>query len=292
MVPSSHFSCASSYYRALAHRRLDDQWDKMDERWEKMGLDEEAVKERGRVMVEAGIDRPLKEMGEEEDRTIQAICDKIEQHGNERARLARELAAELEEPDSGLGLVSLERLLRKEVQDLRTKKEKHMAEVLELKRQDKAICRVLSDVEPFPISSSVIPTKEQMEALKSHLQEVQALKNQRQGRFVEMKLSILALLEKLEAEPESSFERTVACEEDEAVVLSVANLDSVETFLARLEAELEKNKRHGEQMRDRILSLVDKLELGVDVKVDVADNLAGHSPTELKEVWKLLHCYR
>ncbi len=55
-----------------------------------------------------------------------------------------------------------------------------------------------------------------------------SLRQKRLGKFSEAKLSILGMLEQLEAEPDSSFERNVVCEEDEAFVLSADNLDAVE----------------------------------------------------------------
>jgi len=241
------------------------------------------VEQRESVASEA-VKKTLNEMREEEEKNLRHIFDRIDKHGKERTRLAKELNLTLDDPDSTLGLVPLERVLRREVEELREKKKELMEEVLELKRQDKALCRILSDVEPFPISSTVIPSKDQLQQLKNHLHEMQILHNQRQGRFVEMKLSILGLLEKLEIEPDNSFERTVTCEQDEAFVLAAANLDNVETFLGRLESKLEENRKTCEQMRKRIFSLIDKLELGKDVQCEVEHTLAGHSPAEMKEV--------
>ena len=58
--------------------------------------------------------------------------------------------------------------------------------------------------------------------------DMNSLRQKRLGKFSEAKLSILGMLEQLEAEPDSSFERNVVCEEDEAFVLSADNLDAVE----------------------------------------------------------------
>ena len=54
----------------------------------------------------------LKEMREEEEKTLAQIVDRVEKHGMERNRLAKELGDEVEEPDAGIGMVQLERILR------------------------------------------------------------------------------------------------------------------------------------------------------------------------------------
>ncbi len=110
----------------------------------------------------------LKDMREEEEKTLAQIVDRVEKHGMERARLAKELGEAAGEPDPSLGLVQLERLLRHEVGGLRARKEERMKEVLEFKRQDKAVCRQMA-MEPFAISSTNIPSPEQFQALKKHL---------------------------------------------------------------------------------------------------------------------------
>ena len=49
---------------------------------------------------------------------------------------------------------------------------------------------------------------------------------------------MLSLLEKLESEPESHFERTLVCEPDDAFILSQSNIDAAEEYLHRLEKDL------------------------------------------------------
>ena len=67
---------------------------------------------------------------------------------------------------------------------------------------------------------------------------LQTLKTQRFEAFTELKAEILDLYEQLECEPNTSFERKVVCEEDEAFVLSSVNLNLVEAMRATLRYDL------------------------------------------------------
>lgn len=78
--------------------------------------------------------------------------------------------------------------------------------------------------------------------LTSFLICFQSLKTKRLAKFSEVKLAILQLLEQLEGEPNTTFERNVVCEADEAFVLSASNLDAVEEYLHTLEKQVEVRK--------------------------------------------------
>ncbi len=110
-------------------------------------------------------------MREEEEKTLVQIMDRVEKHGMERTRLAKELGEDVEDPDPTCGLVQLERVLRHDVNSLRAKKEERMAKVLELKKMDKVVCKQMQ-MEPYAISSTMIPSKAQFDGLKKHLDDM------------------------------------------------------------------------------------------------------------------------
>jgi 23S rRNA pseudoU1915 N3-methylase RlmH len=80
----------------------------------------------------------------------------------------QELEVTLEDPEEGIVLIRMEHILRTEANDLRSKKESRMKEVLELKREDEALCKAI-DEDPHYVSSSIVPTTTQMEALDKHI---------------------------------------------------------------------------------------------------------------------------
>eukprot|EP00094_Tigriopus_californicus_P011075 TCALIF_10686-PA protein Name:"Similar to Prc1 Protein regulator of cytokinesis 1 (Mus musculus)" AED:0.13 eAED:0.14 QI:0/0/0/0.75/1/0.75/4/0/454 len=188
-----------------------------------MDLDPRALTDRVSI-VEREMTKHLGRMIHEEEGYVAKITDLIEAHARERHRLTKELGTHVTDPDPDLGLIKLEKELRVQVSELRTEKEHRMEEVLQLKRSDEALCQSM-EVEPFPIATDLIPTDTQMSALKAHIRDMQVrfrdlspfcfvlanytLKNQRSAQFSDMKLAIIDLLERLEAEPNTTFERTL-----------------------------------------------------------------------------------
>jgi methylphosphotriester-DNA--protein-cysteine methyltransferase len=100
-------------------------------------------------------------------------------------------------------------------------------------------------------------------------------------------LTVICLLESLELEPETSFERTIVCEEDSSIVLSEENLLRVSQMLTRLEQQAEANRKRAEELRSKIENIVAKLNRGAkegEIMDAEIDRLMGHTPNELREV--------
>ena len=234
------------------------------------------------------LDQTLTSMVEEEETTMGNIVRAIEKHYDERGRLAKELEVPLVDPDQDVALIKMEHILRTEAAELRAKKEARMREVLELKREDEALCRTL-DEDAYYVSSTMVPTTTQFDGLKAHIARMKELKTQRLGVFAERKAAIVTLLESLEAEPESSFERTVVCEDDASVVLSEENLLRLNAMLGRLQDREEANRTEANELREKIEGIIVKLNKGVieeaaeSVEADL-ERLQGHSPAEIREL--------
>ena len=64
-------------------------------------------------------------------------------------------------------------------------------------------------VDPFYVSSTVVPSTRQLQDLKDHIRSMEEEKFQREEDFVTMKNSILRRYMELEEEPETEFERFV-----------------------------------------------------------------------------------
>ena len=79
---------------------------------------------------------------------------------------------ELDEVDPDLSLVQLEKQLRHEVQALEGRKEEQLKEVKQLRREDEALCTRM-ETEPYYVSIKVIPTQVQLEALRTHVKEME-----------------------------------------------------------------------------------------------------------------------
>lgn len=217
------------------------------------------------------------------------------------------MGTQVTDPDPDLGLVKLEKELRHQMNRLKAEKEHRMEEVIQLKREDEDLCQSM-DEEPMLISTTHIPTDAQMKALHAHIRDMkvrvwgrvrawlgctymisitfhgQTLKNQRTAKFADMKLAVIDLMERLEAEPDSTFERTLVCENDAAFILSTQNLQMVQDMLRRLEDRMAANRDHAQRLREQIYSLIRKLGQEEAERQRVEIELGGHSPREIKEV--------
>ena len=94
-----------------------------------------------------------------------------------------------------------------------------------MKKKDKAVCQKIevskmekmiqvfnfshSQVDPFHISSSTVPSTRQLQDLKDHIRSMEEEKFHREERFISLKESILRRYMELEEEPETEFERFV-----------------------------------------------------------------------------------
>lgn len=233
--------------------------------WQKMGWPPADIKERMDV-VEKQILDPLNEMVEEETRHSDEILEKIQQRGREYFSLSKELHKPVDmksrdEKFSTMTYMEYQNSLNEEVKLLRWEKEERMKEVYEAVAKNEAVCSKMK-AETKYISQKVIPTKEQLDSVKQHTKDMEAEYLRRFGKFAELKLEIINLYEQMKIEPETTFERKVCCESDEAMILSNSNIEGVEKMFQDLRSRMEASIKYSASLQDKIRSLHQKLELG------------------------------
>ena len=101
---------------------------------------------------------------------------KIEMREREHIALSKELGIHVNEEKRAnslarLTILELDKALREEVLQLKAVKEDRMKEVIQLKGDDEEICAKLM-VEPMYVPTKVVPTDDQMEALKKHIRDM------------------------------------------------------------------------------------------------------------------------
>ena len=90
----------------------------------------------------------------------------------------------------------------------------------------------------------------------------------------------------LEEEPESDFEREVACEDTERFVLSTANIALVRDIVKRLEEKVRNNKILVKEAVNKLDTLYEHLHLDLVKKFQfIADN-QGHTPSVIYKMYK------
>merc|ERR550539_137738 len=196
-------------------------------------------------------------------------------------KLSQEMGLGYQQPDSRLTLMKLENALRREKEKLEALKKERMAEVLDLKKKDKAVCQKI-EVDPFHISSSTVPSTRQLQDLKDHIRSMEEEKFHREERFISLKESILRRYMELEEEPETEFEREIACEETEVFILSTVNLERVKEVLTRLDSVASNNQRTGLNSIEKIENLYERLKMDQSEKYQFLSMNQGNGRSVLR----------
>jgi len=247
--------------------------------WSEIGLDEEKTNERKKTVnfqFQNIMDRMIKEENDFKSR----LLDSLESNSRICVRLSKEMGVNFEEPDSNLPLLSLQVSVKEQAQKLEKMKELRMREVLSLKSKDEDLCHRLC-MDPFYISSDVVPTTAQLEQLKDHIRRMEDEKFLREERFIELKDSILMLYEELEDEPVTDMEREIACEDTDRFILSSSNLGQVEEVQRVLHSKIKANQKQHMLYVEKIESLYERLKLDMTDKFKFLSLHQGHGKSVL-----------
>jgi len=247
--------------------------------WSEIGLDEEKTNERKKT-VNFQFQNIMDRMIKEENNFKSRLLDSLESNSRICVRLSKEMGVNFEEPDSNLPLLSLQVSVKEQAQKLEKMKELRMREVLSLKSKDEDLCHRLC-MDPFYISSDVVPTTAQLEQLKDHIRRMEDEKFLREERFIELKDSILMLYEELEDEPVTDMEREIACEDADRFILSSSNLGQVEEVQRVLHSKIKANQKQHMLYVEKIESLYERLKLDMTDKFKFLSLHQGHGKSVL-----------
>lgn len=248
--------------------------------WEEIGFDENALSDRKRTVYKV-LSNLIDQMTTEEKGIKKKLVDDAEAHLKLCDKLSKEMAVRYDEPDSGLSLMKLEKALRHEAEKLEAMKKERMTEVLRLKKKDEDVCSKM-ELDPFHMSTSVVPSTSQLEALKDHIRSMEEEKFDREESYVSMKDAILKRYSELEEEPETEFERLIACEDTEAFVLSTSNLGKVKNVLKMLDDIASTNQKTTLDAIERIESLYERLKLDTNEKYQFLSMHQGNGRSTIR----------
>ncbi|PIK37786.1 hypothetical protein BSL78_25384 [Apostichopus japonicus] len=163
-----------------------------------------------------------------------------------------------------------------------------------LQKTEQLLCDILSTT-PMYIPTGTVPTDEQLKLLQEHIETLRADKQQREDTFRIAKRNILDLMDLLEQEPNTSFERDVICEEEETFSLSMENMDA----LKRLQEERQFGKlsfaifhnlagsqgqrqaKLAADITEEIESIWNRLQF-TDGEASKPITMSGHKPSDLE----------
>ncbi|NWH41964.1 PRC1 regulator, partial [Chloropsis hardwickii] len=183
-----------------------------------------------------------------------ALCRK------ELDTLCRELQLGPFETEEESTILQMEKNLRTCVEVLQKQKRDRKQELKALQEQDQALCDILCTA-LFSIDTGSVPSLDELDRYRRHVASLNALKEQRREEFVTNKRQIILLMEELDHTPDSSFERDVVCEDEEAFCLSKENIEALQNLLQQLEARRALNEAVCAELRARILALWERLQI-------------------------------
>ncbi|XP_053320362.1 protein regulator of cytokinesis 1 isoform X2 [Spea bombifrons] len=227
--------------------------------WEEIGIPEDQRLQRTDA-VKRHVNLLLTRMIEEEENLKDRLLKSINVCRKELNGLCEELQLPPFEEDDDSTILQLEKDLRTRVEVMLKQKKERMQELKLLKERDQELCDILC-TSPFCIDCHSVPSLDELDQFRRHLAALATEKEHRSAEFVNTKKQIILCMEELDRIPDTSFERDVVCEDDEAFCLSKENLAALHELLFQLEEQKIRNQSLCEELRSKIIELWDRLQI-------------------------------
>ncbi|XP_066557649.1 protein regulator of cytokinesis 1b isoform X2 [Amia ocellicauda] len=227
--------------------------------WEEIGIPEDQRLQRTDV-VKKHIKGLLDMMIAEEENLKERLMKSIDMCRKELDVLCRELNLAPFEEEEGNTVLQLEKDIRTRLEVMMKQKNQRMQELKALKEQDQDLCDILC-TSSYCIDGDMVPTLEQLEHFRRHIASLNAEKERRRSEFVGIKRQIIVCMEELEQLPDTSFERDVVCEDEEAFCLSDENIAALKLLLSQLEDRKAQNEVLCSAFRGQIQELWNRLQI-------------------------------
>ncbi|KAL6461464.1 hypothetical protein MHYP_G00296080 [Metynnis hypsauchen] len=239
--------------------------------WEEIGIPEEQRLERTNV-VKNHIKGLLDMMIAEEENLRKRLTASIESCRKELNKVCLELQLPPFQEDRSNTMLQQEKDIRTCLEVMLKEKSQRMQALKALIEQDQDLCDILCS-EPYSISASSVPSLEQLESLRQHITALAEEKEQRHSKFVELKKMIILCMDDLDQLPETSFEKDIVCEDEEAFCLSKENIDSLKVLLHQLESKKAENEHICVSYREKIQELWDRLQISQEDRDAISEHM-------------------
>ncbi|KAM4809496.1 protein regulator of cytokinesis 1-like [Rhinophrynus dorsalis] len=246
-------SLISSMNHALA--RLMDIWDGL-------GIKEE-MRLRRMEEVKKHIEELLNRMINEEVEMRDRIEKSIQSCKKELKILCHELSIDDYIADEGMTILQIERDLRLRLEMLMKEKNERMEELQLLQQKEQELCTDLC-MTPYYIPTGSIPSRQQLEELKEHINVLTDKKKQHLMVFSALRAEIRECLEEMGQQPENSIEKDAICEDEDEFFLTDANIKALKVLKAQLELKKETLLSSLNSLKERVQVLWKLLQVPQD----------------------------
>uniref|UniRef100_A0A2I2ZGQ3 Protein regulator of cytokinesis 1 n=1 Tax=Gorilla gorilla gorilla TaxID=9595 RepID=A0A2I2ZGQ3_GORGO len=241
--------------------------------WELIGIPEDQRLQRTEV-VKKHIKELLDMMIAEEESLKERLIKSISVCQKELNTLCSELHVEPFQEEGETTILQLEKDLRTQVELMRKQKKERKQELKLLQEQDQELCEILC-MPHYDIDSASVPSLEELNQFRQHVTTLRETKASRREEFVSIKRQIILCMEELDHTPDTSFERDVVCEDEDAFCLSLENIATLQKLLRQLEMQKSQNEAVCEGLRTQIRELWDRLQIPEEEREAVATIMSG-----------------
>ncbi|XP_056138226.1 protein regulator of cytokinesis 1-like [Lampris incognitus] len=246
---------------------------KLRDIWEEIGIPEDQRLQRTDV-VHQHVKQILSMMVAEEENLKKRLKISIECCQKELRILCNELQMPPFEEEEGSTMLQLEKDRRTQLEVMRKHKKERMEELKDLIVKDRELCSIMCST-PLCIDQEAVPSLEQLKNYRSYLSDLTNEKERRHDEFVWIKKQIISYMDDLERPPETSFEKDVMCENEEAFCLSNDNIAALKLLLSQLEECKAERERCCSVYRAKILVLWDRLQIPQEEKEAFSEHMAN-----------------
>ncbi|XP_061101603.1 protein regulator of cytokinesis 1b isoform X1 [Conger conger] len=239
--------------------------------WEEIGIPEDQRLQRTDV-VKIHIKSLLERMIAEEESLKSRLMNSIDMCRKELDILCRELHLPPFEEEEGNTMLQLEKDIRTRVEVMMKQKSQRMQELKALSLQDQELCDILC-TDSYSIIPDSVPSLKELEDFRQHILHLTVEKDRRHGEFVCIKRQIILCMEELEQLPDTSFERDVVCEDEDAFCLSEENIASLKLLLHQLEDRKAENMAICSSYRTKIQALWERLQVAQEEREALSEHM-------------------
>ncbi|XP_053220406.1 protein regulator of cytokinesis 1 isoform X2 [Podarcis raffonei] len=241
--------------------------------WEEIGIPEDQRLQRTEV-VKKHVKGLLDMMIAEEENLKERLLKSIAVCRKELVILCKELQLAPFEEDEETTILQLEKDLRTRVEVMLKQKRERKQELKVLQERDREMCDLLCTA-PYDIDSEAVPSLAELDHFRRHLAGLVIEKERRQKEFLDTKRQIILCMEELEHTPDTSFERDVVCEEEDAFCLSEDNIAALKDLLQQLESRRAQKEALCQELRSRIRVLWERLQVPAEEREAFAPYMVG-----------------
>ncbi|CAI6342896.1 unnamed protein product [Macrosiphum euphorbiae] len=226
----------------------------------------------------------LDEVVMESDRDKNNIIKDIEELLVEKELLEKELQMHIsiDDHNDATPLIDVQINIDKSLQECRKIKEQRMLELNRLQEEEKQICQLLNE-KPKYSGIKDMPSATLLENIKSHLIDLTNTQIKRRSTFAEQKSKVESLLADLGEIPILQFDKMVLGDPNE-FQLSKSNLDELQKLIKRLENQTENQKCMAMELRTKLNSLWDRLQIDVTYREHFVSTKKGFGKSVIQEL--------